>query len=70
MRRIAAAGFLALLSVPASAQAARETLAEAVASALSANPSLQAERRTREGAAERVEQARAAGRPSLALNGS
>lgn len=70
MRRLAAAGLLALLSSPAFAQAARETLSEAVASALASNPSLKAERRTREGAQERVEQARAAGRPTIGLNGS
>jgi outer membrane protein len=68
---IAPIAIVALLApAPAFAQASRETLADAVASAVQNNPSLNAQRKSRAGADELLEQAKAAGRPTLGIQGS
>lgn len=61
---------IAAVAPAAMAQASQETLASAVASALENNPSLQAQRKTRQVADEQLEQAKAAGRPTLGFQGS
>jgi outer membrane protein len=70
MRFAAAALLLASLSAPAFAQASRDTLAEAVDSAIQNNPVLMAQRQTRAVADETLEQAKAAMRPTLGFQGS
>jgi outer membrane protein len=74
-RRIAAALLLATVSLaavsaPAMAQASQDTLGDAVASAISNNPQLMAERQTRAVANETLKQAQAGMLPSVSLNGS
>lgn len=68
MRILTTGVLLAFLAAPALAQPSRDTLADAVASAVSNNPVLMAQRQTRAAANENLEQARAALRPSLGLN--
>jgi outer membrane protein TolC len=68
MRLLATCVLLAALAAPALAQPSRDTLADAVDSAISNNPVLLAERQSRAAADETLEQARAALRPSLGLN--
>lgn len=58
------------LAFPAMAQPNRDTLAEAVSSAIANNPTLMAERSARGIADETLEQARAAMRPQIGFNGS
>ena len=70
MRILAAALLLASVSAPAIAQASRDTLADAVDSAIKSNPLLMAQRQTRAVADETLEQAKAAMRPSIGLNGT
>ncbi|MEP7211077.1 MAG: TolC family outer membrane protein [Alphaproteobacteria bacterium] len=70
MKTIAAVLFLASISAPAFAQASQETLGASIASAFDSNPTLLSQRKTRGTADEALEQARAAMRPSLSLNGS
>jgi outer membrane protein len=70
MRILAAALLLASASAPAFGQVSRDTLAEAVQSALANNPRLMGERQTRAVADETLEQAKAAMRPRLGLQGS
>jgi outer membrane protein len=70
MRILAAALLLAAASAPAFAQPSRDTLAEAVGSAIQNNPTLMAQRQTRAVADESLKQANAAMLPSLGLNGS
>jgi outer membrane protein len=70
MKFAAAALLLASLSAPAFAQASRDTLAEAVDSAIQNNPVLMAQRQTRAVANETLEQAKAAMRPTLGFQGS
>ncbi|MEZ5937631.1 MAG: TolC family protein [Hyphomonadaceae bacterium] len=59
-----------LVAPPALAQASQDTLADAIASALSNNPNLLAQRKANEAAGERLAQARAGGLPSVTLSGS
>jgi outer membrane protein len=70
MRILAAALVLAAMSAPALAQPSRDTLADAVGSAIQNNPVLMAQRQTRAVADESLKQANAAMLPSLGLNGS
>lgn len=70
MRSAAAALLLVTLSAPAFAQASRDTLADAVDSAIKNNPTLMAQRQTRKVADETLEQAKAAMRPTLGFQGS
>lgn len=70
MKFLAALLLLASVSAPAVAQASRDTLADAVDSAIGNNPVLMAQRQTRAVASETLEQAKAAMRPSLGFNGS
>ena len=70
MRRLIAALLLASVSVPAMAQASQDTLPDAIASAISNNPTLMAQRSTRGVANEALEQAKAQMRPQVGLNGS
>ena len=70
MRLLTTGILLAFLAAPALAQPSRDTLADAVASAVSNSPVLMAQRQTRATADETLEQARAALRPSLGLNGT
>ncbi|HEX5008643.1 MAG TPA: TolC family outer membrane protein [Hyphomonadaceae bacterium] len=70
MRSLIAALLLASVSMPAMAQARQDTLAEAIASAISNNPTLAAQRATRGVANETLEQAKAQMRPQVGLNGS
>ena len=73
--RIFAALFLttamsSVLAAPALAQASRETLSDAVSSALANNPTILGQRKARSVADELLEQAKAGARPTLGLNGS
>lgn len=70
MRIIAALVLMASVSTPALAQASRDTLAEAVDSAISNNPTLMAERKTRGVADEALNQAKAQMGPQVSLTGS
>lgn len=70
MRFLAAALLLCSVSAPAFAQASRETLADAVDSAIANNPELMAERKSREFADENLNQAQAQMGPQLNLSGS
>jgi outer membrane protein len=70
MRLVVAAMLLASVSAPAMAQAARETLGDAVGAAISNNPQLMAERSTRAVASEQLKQAKAGMLPSVSLSGS
>lgn len=70
MRFLAAALLLCSVSAPAFAQASRETLADAVDSAIANNPELMAERASREFANENLKQAQAQMGPQLNLSGS
>lgn len=70
MRFLAAALLLCSVSAPAFAQASRETLADAVDSAVANNPELMAERKSREFADENLNQAQAQMGPQLNLSGS
>lgn len=70
MRFALAALLLASISAPALAQASRDTLADAVDSAIKNNPELMAQRQTRAVADEALEQAKAAMRPTLGFQGS
>ena len=70
MRIIAAVVLMASVSTPALAQASRDTLSEAVDSAISNNPTLMAERKTRGVADEILNQASAQMGPQLSLSGS
>ncbi len=70
MRFLAAALLLCTVSAPAFAQASRETLADAVDSAIANNPELMAERATRQFANENLKQAQAQMGPQLNLSGS
>jgi outer membrane protein len=70
MRFVAALVLMASVSGPALAQASQETLASAVDSAISNNPSLMAERKTRSVADETLNQANAQMGPQVNLTGS
>ena len=70
MRSLLAALLLASIASPAMAQAIRDTLADAVASAIDSNPTLMAERKTRAVADETLEQAKAQMRPQVGLSGN
>jgi len=70
MRFLAAAVLMCTVSLPAFAQASRETLADAVDSAIANNPKLMAERKIREFADENLNQAQAQMGPQLNLSGS
>ncbi len=70
MRIFAALVLMASVSSPALAQASRDTLADAVGSAISNNPTLMAERKTRGIADETLNQANAQMGPQLNLSGS
>jgi outer membrane protein len=70
MRLLVAAMLLASVSAPALAQASQDTLPEAVASAISNNPQLMAQRSTRAVADEQLAQARAGALPSVNFTGS
>ena len=70
MRIFAAVVLMASVSTPALAQASHDTLSEAVDSAISNNPTLMAERKTRGVADEVLNQASAQMGPQLSLSGS
>ncbi|MDP3736162.1 MAG: TolC family outer membrane protein [Hyphomonadaceae bacterium] len=70
MRSLLAALLLASVSAPAFAQASRDTLADAVASAVDNNPTLMVQRKTRAVADETLEQAKAQMRPQVGLSGN
>lgn len=70
MRIFAALALMASVSAPALAQASHDTLAEAVDSAISNNPTLMAQRKTRAVADETLNQAQAQMGPQLNLSGS
>lgn len=70
MRLVAAILLMCSVSTPALAQASRDTLAEAVDSAIANNPELMAERKAREFAGETLTQAKAQMGPQVNLTGS
>ena len=70
MRIFAALVLMASVSTPALAQASHDKLADAVDSAISNNPTLMAERKTRNVADELLKQAQAQMGPQLNLSGS
>jgi outer membrane protein len=70
MRIFAALMLMASVSAPAVAQASHDTLAEAVDSAISNNPTLMAERSTRGQASETLKQAEAQMGPQVNLSGN
>ena len=70
MRIFAALVLMASVSTPALAQASRDTLADAVDSAIANNPTLMAERKTRGVADEVLNQAKAQMGPQLNVTGS
>lgn len=70
MRIFAALMLMASVSAPAVAQASHDTLAEAVDSAISNNPTLMAERSTRSQASETLKQAEAQMGPQVNLSGN
>jgi outer membrane protein len=70
MRILAAVLLMASVSAPAFAQASRDTLADAVDSAMSNNPALAAERKSRAFADETLNQTQAQMGPQLNLKGS
>ncbi len=70
MRIFAALVLMASVSAPALAQAAHDTLAEAVDSAIANNPTLMAERKTRGVADETLKQAQAQLGPQVNLSGN
>jgi outer membrane protein len=63
-------GLTSALVAPAFGQASRETLSDAVQSALANNPTILGQRKARGVADETLEQAKAGFRPTLGLNGS
>jgi outer membrane protein len=65
-----ASPFVVSGAAPAMAQAGQDTLADAISSAISNNPTLAAQRATRGVASETLEQAKAQMRPQIGLNGS
>ncbi len=69
MRFLAALILMGSVSAPALAQASQETLADAVAAAITNNPSLMAERKSREAANEVLVQAEADMGPQINLQG-
>lgn len=70
MRLVAAILLMCSVSAPALAQGSRDTLAEAVDSAIANNPELMAQRKIREFASENLTQATAQMGPQVNLNGS
>lgn len=70
MRILAAVMLMASVSTPALAQASRDTLADAVDSAIANNPTLMAQRKVRGAADEALTQARAQMSPQVSLAGS
>lgn len=70
MRTLAALILMGSVSAPAMAQAAQDTLGEAVASAIANNPTLMAERKSRQAADEILAQAQAGMGPQLSLQGT
>ena len=70
MRILAAIVLMCSVSTPALAQVSRDTLADAVDSAISNNPQLMAERKARAGADENLNQANSQLGPQLSLTGS
>lgn len=70
MRILAAIVLMCSVSTPALAQASRDTLADAVDSAISNNPQLMAERKVRQGADETLNQANSQLGPQVSLTGS
>ena len=70
MRLLAAALLMCSVSLPAFAQGSRETLSDAVDSAISNNPELMAERKSREFADENLKQAQSQMGPQLNFSGS
>ncbi len=70
MRILAAVMLMASVSTPALAQASRDTLADAVDSAIANNPTLMAQRKVRGVADENLTQARAQMAPQVSLAGS
>jgi outer membrane protein len=70
MRILAAVMLMASVSTPALAQASRDTLADAVDSAIANNPTLMAQRKVRGVADEALTQARAQMAPQVSLAGS
>jgi outer membrane protein len=70
MRFLAAALLMCSVSAPAIAQASRDTLANAVDSAIGNNPQLMAQRKSREFANENLNQAEAQMGPQVNLNGT
>lgn len=70
MRILAAAMLMASVATPALAQASRDTLADAVDSAIANNPTLMAQRKVRGVADETLTQAKAQMGPQVALAGS
>lgn len=69
MRILAALILMGSVSAPALAQPSQDTLGEAVASAIANNPSLMAERKTRQAADETLNQAQAGMGPQINLQG-
>jgi outer membrane protein len=70
MRNLFVAVLLASVAMPALAQANQDTLADAVSSAISNNPTLMAQRATRGVASEELEQAKAQMRPQIGFDGT
>jgi outer membrane protein len=70
MRILAALILMGSVSAPALAQASQDTLGEAVESAISNNPTLMAERKTRQAADETLNQAQAGMGPQINLQGN
>lgn len=70
MKRLALLLLASVSGMAAHAQASRESLSDAVTSALESNPLMMAQRRVRMGADENLIQARAGGLPSVSATGS